>query len=200
MGEGWRGRGSDFHIGNRTKADCSPAQFWHSGQVVSTKQERQTSRPDPHPIRDFFIAELIDYAPKDSTEMMERPFFSLSKRPRKSPIEYKNADGSLWIKVTAHPDYGMATIWDADILIWCISQIMAARERGDNDFGRTIYTSPYELLRGIARGTSGRDYVELMAAIKRLRSTDVECQSASKCDPRIASGRIVTLGVGIIMR
>lgn len=142
--------------------------------MASTKQERQTSRPDPHPIRDFFIAELIDYAPKDSAEMMERPFFSLSKRPRKSPIEYRNADGSLWIKVTAHPDYGMATIWDADILIWCISQIMAARERGDNDFGRTIYTTPYEVLRGIARGTSGRDYAELMSAIKRLRSTDVE--------------------------
>lgn len=33
-------------------------------------------RTDPHPIRDFFIAELIDYAPKDHTDMMERPFFS----------------------------------------------------------------------------------------------------------------------------
>lgn len=138
------------------------------------KVEQASTRRDPHPIRDFFISELFDYAPKDSADLMERPFFSLSKRPRKAPIEYKSPDGSLWIKVTAHPEYGMATIWDADILIWCVSQIMAARERGDNDFGRTIYTTPYELLKGIARDTGGRDYRELMAAIKRLRSTDVE--------------------------
>ena len=30
-----------------------------------------SARADPHPIRDFFIADLIDYAPKDSAEMME---------------------------------------------------------------------------------------------------------------------------------
>lgn len=142
--------------------------------MAKAKAEQASTRRDPHPIRDFFISELFDYAPKDSADLMERPFFSLSKRPRKAPIEYKSPDGSLWIKVTAHPEYGMATIWDADILIWCVSQIMAARERGQNDFGRTIYTTPYELLKGIARDTGGRDYRELMSAIKRLRSTDVE--------------------------
>lgn len=106
--------------------------------------------------------------------MMERPFFSISKRKRNKPIEYKSPDGAMYIKVTSHPEHGMATIWDADILIWCISKIMAERERGQNDFSPTIYTTPHELLTGIARGTSGRDYTELMSAIRRLRSTDVE--------------------------
>jgi plasmid replication initiation protein len=51
---------------------------------------------------------------------------------------------------------------------------MAERERGQNDFSPTIYTTPHELLTGIARDTGGKDYKELMAAIRRLRSTDVE--------------------------
>ncbi|WP_068879166.1 replication initiator protein A, partial [Phenylobacterium sp. CCH12-B4] len=133
-----------------------------------------TQRPDPHPIRDFFIGELVDYAPKDSRDMMERPFFSLSKRKRNKPIEYENEDKSVYVRVMPHPAYGMATIWDADILIWCISRIMAECDRGKNNVERTIYTTPYELLRGIARGTSGADYRDLMAALRRLRNTEVE--------------------------
>ena len=133
-----------------------------------------TARPDPHPIRDFFISDLIDYAPKDSAEMMERPFFSISKRKRNKSIEYTSPDGKLWIRVNANPTHGMATIWDADILIWCISRIVAQRDAGKNDLRPIIHTTPYELLKGIARGTSGQDYTELLRAIKRLRTTEVE--------------------------
>ena len=62
-----------------------------------------SARADPHPIRDFFIADLIDYAPKDSAEMMERPFFSIAKRKRNKPIHYETPDGKLWIKVNGNP-------------------------------------------------------------------------------------------------
>jgi plasmid replication initiation protein len=141
-----------------------------------------SARTDPHPIRDFFIADLIDYAPKDSAEMMERPFFSIAKRKRNKPIHYETPDGKLWIKVNGNPTHGMATIWDADILIWCISRIVAQRDAGKNDLRPTIHTTPYELLKGIARGTSGQDYIELLRAIKRLRTTD-----------GIMSGNILTL-------
>ena len=132
------------------------------------------TRTDPHPIRDFFISDLVDYAPKDSTEMMERPFFSISKRKRNKSIHYESPDGKLWIKVNANPTHGMATIWDADILIWCISRIMAQKDAGKNEVRPVIHTTPYELLRGIARSTGGQDYVELMKAIRRLRTTEVE--------------------------
>ncbi len=80
----------------------------------------------------------------------------------------------MFVTVTPHPTYGMATIWDADILIWCISRIMAERDKGKNNVEATVYTTPYELLKGIARGTSGQDYRDLMAALRRLRNTDVE--------------------------
>lgn len=132
-----------------------------------------TIREDPHPVRDFFISDLIDYSPKDSAEMMERPFFSLSKRKRNKPITYESPDGKLWITVKGHPEYGMATIWDADVLIWCISRIISDFDAGRNDPRPVIRTTPYELLKGIARGTSGPDYADLMKAIKRLRTTEV---------------------------
>jgi plasmid replication initiation protein len=74
--------------------------------------------------------------------MMERPFFSLSKRKRNKPIEYESDDGKVWVKVRAHPEVGMATIWDADILIWCISKIVAERNRGQNLETATIHTGP----------------------------------------------------------
>lgn len=141
---------------------------------MATTKASRTTRADPHPIRDFFIAELIDYAPKDHPDMMERPFFSIAKRKRLKPIEYQNDDGSVFVKVSASPEHGMATIWDADILIYCISRIVAARDRGDNDFGPSIFVTPYELLKGIARETGGQNYAELMAAIKRLKTTTIE--------------------------
>ena len=133
-----------------------------------------TQRQDPHPLRDFFVGDLVDYAPKDSRDMMERPFFSLAKRKRNVPIEYESEDKSVYVKVTPNPLHGMATIWDADILIWCISKIMADIDKGRNDVDRTIYTTPYEILKGIARGTSGADYRDLMNALRRLRNTEVE--------------------------
>ena len=126
-----------------------------------------STRNDPHPVRDFFINDLIDYAPKDSAEMMERPFFSISKRKRNKPIQYTTPDGKLYIKVSANPTHGMATIWDADILIWCISRIVQQRDNRENDIRPIIHTTPYELLKGIARGTSGQDYIELLRAIRR---------------------------------
>lgn len=135
----------------------------------------RTARSDPQPIADLFLGDLlVDYAPKDSTEMMERPFFSLSKKRRLKPIHHSTEDGKLFIEVTANPTYGMATIWDADILIWCISRIMKMKEERRNDISGVIQTTPHEILTGIARGTGGQDYLELDKAIDRLRNTQVQ--------------------------
>jgi plasmid replication initiation protein len=52
---------------------------------------------------------------------MERPFFSIAKGKRLKPIKYVSPDGSVYVNVTANHETGMATIWDADILIWAAS-------------------------------------------------------------------------------
>jgi plasmid replication initiation protein len=101
---------------------------------------------------------------------MERPFFSLSKNKRTVPIEYRV--GENYIRVTANEDYGIATIWDADILIWAASQITEARER-DLKTSRYFHLTPYELLTFIHRDTGGKGYERLKAALDRLKSTSV---------------------------
>ncbi len=101
---------------------------------------------------------------------MAYPFFSLSKSHRVSPIDF--CAGKIAIRVEAVPDHGMATIWDADILIWAASQIVEARDAGLRT-SRLMAATPYEILRFIGRGTSLRDYQRLKAALDRLQSTTI---------------------------
>jgi plasmid replication initiation protein len=47
------------------------------------------------------------------------------------------------------------------------------KEQGVNDLPRTLTTTTYDLLRAIRRGTGGRDYTELQAALSRLETTSI---------------------------
>jgi plasmid replication initiation protein len=133
-----------------------------------------TKRQDPAGSQfDFFIPLIHDVPLKDQRETMERPFFSLQKRKRLKPIEYTSQDGAAWVKVEAMPAYGMATIWDADILIWAASVLNRMKEKGANDLPRTLRTTTYDLLRAIKRTTGGKDYQELQAALQRLETTSI---------------------------
>ena len=115
-----------------------------------------------------FVVATGDAAPRDQRDLMERPFFSLAKTPRTKPILYKAAD--VEVQVLAMPEHGMATIWDADVLIWAASQIVAA-ENGGLRTSRFFRFTPYHLLRAIGRPTGNRQYVLLKAALARLQST-----------------------------
>lgn len=123
---------------------------------------------------DLFLPYLADLPLRDQREMMERPFFSLAKRKRVKPIEYTAPDGKLWVHVSSNPDYGMATIWDADILIFCASQLADMARRGVNDVPRKLHIMPYDLLRAIGRPTTGRAYELLGQALDRLVSTTIK--------------------------
>lgn len=108
--------------------------------------------------------------PRDAQDLMAYPFFALGKSRRLVPIEYHA--GGVEIRVEAVPEYGMATIWDADILIWAASQIVEARDAGLRT-SRLMATTPYDILRFTRRGTSMRDYQRLKAALDRLQSTTI---------------------------
>lgn len=119
---------------------------------------------------DLFRALPGDLAPRDAQDLMAYPFFSLAKSKRLAPIDFKA--GSIVIRVEAVPEHGMATIWDADVLIWAASQIVEARDAGLRP-SRFMGTTPYEILNFIGRGVSLRDYDRLKAALDRLQSTTV---------------------------
>ena len=101
---------------------------------------------------------------------MAYPFFSLAKSRRIVPIDFRA--GKIAIRVEAVPEHGMATIWDADVLIWAASQIVEARDAGLKT-SRLMAATPYEILTFVGRGTSARDYDRLKAALDRLQSTTV---------------------------
>jgi plasmid replication initiation protein len=76
------------------------------------------------------------------------------------------------IRVEAVAEHGMATIWDADVLIWAASQIVEARDAGLRT-SRLMAARPREILTYTGRGTGARDYHRLKAALDRLQSTTV---------------------------
>ena len=123
---------------------------------------------------ELFLPYLADMPLRDQREMMERPFFSLAKTKRVKPIDYTSPDGKAWVHVSANPDYGMATIWDADILIYCASVLADMARRGLNDIPRKLHLMPYDLLRAIHRPTTGRAYELLGQSLDRLVSTTIK--------------------------
>ena len=119
---------------------------------------------------DLFRALPGDLAPRDAQDLMAYPFFSLAKSKRLAPIDFRA--GSIAIRVEAVPEHGMATIWDADVLIWAASQIVHARDAGLRT-SPLMAATPYEILTFVGRGAGARDYQRLKAGLDRLQSTTV---------------------------
>lgn len=111
-----------------------------------------------------------DIALRDAQDLMAYPFFSLAKSRRTVPIRFQA--GAVSLTVEGVPEHGIATIWDADVLIWAASQIVQARDEG-KPTSRLMAATPYEILRFAQRGTGQTEYLALRASLDRLQSTTV---------------------------
>ncbi len=101
---------------------------------------------------------------------MEHPVFSLATRPDLRPRHYQRGDN--WLKVNPS-QYGMATVHDRDILIYAISQCMAALNAG-RKVDRRLRFKAHDLLVATNRQTSGPGYRLLKDALRRLQGTQIE--------------------------
>jgi len=119
---------------------------------------------------ELFHARPGDMPPRDAQDLMSWPFFSLAKTPRVRPIDFRMGDVTVLVEATH--EHGMATIWDADVLIWAASQIVDARDKGLRT-SRLMAATPYEILSFIGRGDSAQNYERLKAGLDRLQSTTV---------------------------
>lgn len=119
---------------------------------------------------ELFVPVRGPIAPRDAQDLMVWPFFSLAKGPRTRPIDFHM--GAVSILVEAPREHGMATIWDADVLIWIASQIVEARDAG-RPTSRLIAARPHEILTFARRGTGKAGYERLKAALDRLQSTTI---------------------------
>ena len=116
------------------------------------------------------MCDIFDAAPKADMASMEHPIFSVSTKPDLSKREYAHGDAILRVTPSAN---GLATVHDRDVLIYCISQIMAALNKGQQ-VSQVVRFKAYDLLVATNRGTDGRGYEQLKAAFKRLQGTQIE--------------------------
>lgn len=140
---------------------------------MSKAKTTQDQAPVLNRREDIFAALTGDVPLRDDTENMTMPLVSLSKNKRTLPIEWRSADGKRSITVSGSATHGIATIWDYDIILWAISQLNAAVEAG-RPVSDALSFHPHDLLKAIGRGVSGRDYMELQAAVDRLMGTFVK--------------------------
>lgn len=134
-----------------------------------TKDDRSPLLPVRYPTPDFFVCDLFDAAPKGDMASMEHPIFSLSTKPDSRIRRYEHNGSFVEIAPSAH---GLATIHDRDILIYCISQLMAGLNAG-RPVSQTVRFKAYDLLQATNRVTDGRGYEGLKSALERLRGTTI---------------------------
>ena len=143
--------------------------------------------PARHQTGDFFVCDILDALPKDDMATMEHPVFSLATKPDLRILAYAHNG----VDITVTPSVrGLATIHDKDILIYCISQLMAARNAG-RAISRNVTLRAHDLLVATNRETSGDAYRRLREAFERLAGTRITTNLAM-------DGVEVTRGFGLI--
>ena len=136
--------------------------------TVVTK-DRPPLLPERRSIPDFFVCDLMDAAPKGDMASMEHPIFSLSTKPDHHIRRYEH--GSTYVEIKPSAD-GLATVHDRDVLIYCISQLMAALNAGQ-PISSVVRFKAYDLLKVTNRMTNGQGYEALKAAFERLSGTRI---------------------------
>jgi len=127
-----------------------------------------------HPNRDFFLADLFDYAMKDDGASMEAPIFTLSTKPDLSIWTWTSKDGDKSVRVMPSV-LGRATMHDKDVLIYVVSQMTEGLNRGRADAkNRTVRFTVHDFLVTTNRQTSGEGYRLLQEAFDRLAGTRIK--------------------------
>jgi len=130
-------------------------------------------KPRKHNQKDFFIADIFDAASfKDEIATMEHPMFAL-RAGDLTPREYCHND--VYIEVTPSVKYGLATIHDKDIWIYCISKLVQAINEGEEP-SPTVRFTIYDYLVTTNRGTSGQYYENTKNALERLKGTNLKME------------------------
>jgi hypothetical protein len=138
--------------------------------VTETPNPDEQLLPARHGKGDLFICDVADAVLKDIMPQMEHPFYSLSKKPETAIRKYEH--NGNWIQIIPSVK-GLATIYDKDILIYCISQIIEKLKRGE-PVGQRLRITSYDLLVFTNRGTSGKDYNALCESLDRLEGTRIK--------------------------
>lgn len=129
--------------------------------------------PERHPVRDFFIDRIeldaVDVTPRSDMASMGYPIFSLANADMRT-LRYEFDQTIIEILPSSK---GLATIFDKDILIYCISKLMDRQNRGA-PIGQVVRITTHDLLVSTNRQTGGITYERLEEALDRLAGTRIK--------------------------
>ncbi|WP_230463665.1 replication initiator protein A [Burkholderia ubonensis] len=111
-----------------------------------------------------------DWSVKGDLSSMEYPIFSLSKNKDTRIRVYSR--GGKTVKVIPSA-LGAATLFDKDILLYCISQIVKAHGAGIKVSPR-LKIAVHPFLIGTRRSTGGASYMRVLDTCRRLKGTTIE--------------------------
>lgn len=146
---------------------------FHDGRMAGPSSPRGLL-PVHHPNRDFFLCDIFDYAMKDDGVSMEAPIFTLATKPDTSVWRWESKDKSRALTVTPSV-LGRATQFDKDLLIYVVSQMTEALNRGRADaHHRTVRFVVYDYLVSTNKPVGGSEYRRLQDALERLQGTSIK--------------------------
>jgi hypothetical protein len=154
-------------VGNMTKK--APMDDLTMEEQAGAEDDRSPLLPDQHPAGDLFVCDIFGAAPKGDIASMAHPIFSLSTKPDLRIRRYEH--GNDYVEITPSVK-GLATVYDRDILIYCISQVISGLNNG-RKIGQTLKIHANALLKATNRVTSGEGYKSLQAALERLAGTRI---------------------------
>jgi plasmid replication initiation protein len=130
--------------------------------------------PDKTRQLDLFVTRQLETgALRDDIDIMSLPFFSIEKSPRHVPIEFERIVSGRRQYIRVSPgEYGLATIWDNDILLYLRTQIIEGLNR-NKDVSKRISFRIHDCLLATGRRTGGREYELFKEALTRLKTTTV---------------------------
>lgn len=124
-------------------------------------------KPIRHSQGDLFVCDITDVILKDDLASMEHPFYSLSKKPDREPRRYEY--NGNWIEFRPSIK-GLPTIYDKDLIIYAISQLISGMKEG-RPLSKRVKIDPYAFLVFTHRGVGGRDYDALCDSLDRIDGT-----------------------------
>lgn len=190
-----RGEQSDlFGVTTPTQPPAAgPAYIEPAPANERRKAKRESLLPARHVERDFFLCDMFDYAMKDDGASMEAPIFTLSTKPDLTVWNWQSKDGNRAVTVTPSVS-GRATMFDKDVLIYVVSQMTEALNRGRQDASnRVVRFVVHDYLVSTNKPTGGKEYQRLEMAFERLRGTTIKTNIRT-------GGNRVKEGFGLIDR
>lgn len=141
---------------------------------------------------DFLAPALYDVSAKDNRSVMDVAVYRLSKRDKRANavIRYDLQDGYVEVSSGA---YGMASVWDYDIVLMAISHMTEAMNRYRAGKGEkppeTFRPHVADILQFCRREDGGAQKDAIVGALQRLNSTHI---TTERIDPQTGGSLTLT--------